>query len=66
MSLDPRILERFESEYTNSKQREADAQARLDALNEDVAAWQSQVAEEQGIQQAINSTLGQLGVAPLS
>lgn len=63
--IDARILERFELEFSLSKQREADAQARVDALNEDLSAWQGKVAEEQGIQQAINTTLGQLGVAPL-
>lgn len=65
MSLDPRILERFELEYSLSKQREADAQERVDSLTAELTAYQSKVSDEQGIQQAINNALGQLGVAPL-
>lgn len=65
MSLDPRILERFQYEFQASKEREADAQARVDALNVDLAAWQAKVEEEKEIQQAVNDTLQQLGVAPV-
>lgn len=66
MSLDPRILERFEFEFRSSKQREQDAQNRVDVLQAELTTWQAQVTDEQGIQTAINSTLGQLGVAPIT
>lgn len=61
MSLDPRILERFQEEFNASKLREADAQARVAALTTDLAAFQARVDDEAGIQQAINDALTTLG-----
>lgn len=65
MALDPRVLEPLEREFSNSKRRQRDAQDRVDALKEDLDAWQSQVDYEADIQRAINDTLAELGEAPL-
>jgi len=65
MPVDPRVLEPLEREFNNSKRRQRDAQDRVDALKEDLDAWQSQVDYEADIQRAINGTLAELGEAPL-
>lgn len=66
MAVDTRILERFQAEFQASKQREADAQNALDQAQSAVDLWTAKIADESGIQQALNAALVQLGEAPLS
>ena len=65
MALDPTVFARFEDEYAEYERRRAYAQERIDALKEDIEAWQRQVDESVAAQQVINDALAALGSEPL-
>lgn len=65
MAAEPKILEKIVEDYKASKRRQADAQDRVDALNKDLAAWQSRVDEEVELQHSLDSLLLSLGESPI-
>lgn len=66
MALDPHVFARLEDEFAEYERRRAYAQERIDALNEDIKAWQRTVDETTAAKQTINDALIALGVGPLT